>query len=109
LQAGSAGAREHCERYGSPMKVSARPNQSRIRARVASFERAADGWGGWAELDVISVSAGAEGRPPRLEGKQVRAFVPPPLVHKLSTASEIDAAVTWHGGPDGGFYSLVPP
>jgi len=90
------------------MTVSARPNESRIRGRVIRFERADDGWGGWAELDVHSVSAEGTERPPPLVGKTVRTFVPPPMVDEISTAREVDARVSWHGGPGGGFYSLVP-
>jgi len=30
------------------------------------------------------------------------------MVDEISTAREVDARVSWHGGPGGGFYSLVP-
>jgi hypothetical protein len=89
------------------MQVSSAPNESRIRARVVSAAPATDGWGAWAELEVLEheplqgpahISA--------LTGKRIRAFVPPPLVDRLSAGESFDGRVSWRGAPGEGFYQL---
>jgi hypothetical protein len=86
--------------------VSIVPNAALIQARILSSREAEDGWGAWAEVEVLSSCPVSGEAFPNLAGRSVHVFVPPPLVATVREEQTFEGEITYQGGATGGMYCL---
>jgi hypothetical protein len=89
------------------MTVPPRPNATAVHVRVLTTEMAADGWGAWADVEVLdSAPAVATQRSFELTGRRMRVFVPPLLVEDVARSEVFEGELVLRGGPGQAVYGL---
>lgn len=82
------------------MTVPPRPNATAVHMRVLSTAVADDGWGAWADVEILdSAPAVATQRAFDLAGRRMRVFVPPPLVDVVAESDVFEGELVLRGGP----------